>query len=101
MAEYNVTTTDVRSEFSLWLNRVNLAGDRVLIVRHGRLLAALVSPQELEKLDGKGGGHEPEEYFALLKESVKARNYCANCESFIHRAPSPVGGAKNPDEKPN
>ena len=99
MADHNVTSTDVRSEFSLWLNRVNLAGDRVLIVRHGRLLAALVSPQELEKLDGKPAGHDPEEFFALLKESVKAKNYCARCESFIHRGPS--ASPTTPDDKPS
>ena len=88
MAEFNVTATDLRHQFSHWVNRVNLAGDRVLVVRHGRLLAALVSPAELNKLDGQQDAATPDEFLVLLKESVKAKNYCAGCSGFIHRPPA-------------
>jgi prevent-host-death family protein len=47
----NVTATTVRDSFSETLNRVAFKGDRIILERHGKPVAALVSVEDLELLE--------------------------------------------------
>lgn len=46
-----VPSNDVRVRFSMWLNRTEVRGDRVVVLRHGKPVAALVSIADLEKIE--------------------------------------------------
>lgn len=46
-----VTATELRAAIADLLDRVTRYGERVAIERHGQLVAALVSPEDLELLE--------------------------------------------------
>jgi prevent-host-death family protein len=46
-----ITATNVRDSFSETLNRVAFKGDRIVLERHGKPVAALVSVEDLELLE--------------------------------------------------
>jgi prevent-host-death family protein len=47
----SITASDARNNMGDLLDRA-IAGDRVVITRHGKRIAALVSARDLEKLEG-------------------------------------------------
>lgn len=50
-----ITTRQVRETFADELNKVAFGGERLLIVRRGRKLAALVPLADLELLESRSG----------------------------------------------
>lgn len=51
-----VGTHEAKTHLSEYLNRVAYAGERVLIVRHGKPVAALVGVDDLQQLEALGAG---------------------------------------------
>lgn len=47
----HLAVTDARDNFAELLNKVAYAGDRVLVERHGKPLAAIISAEDLELLE--------------------------------------------------
>jgi prevent-host-death family protein len=47
-----ITTRQAREDFANEVNRVAFGGERVLLTRHGRAVAALVPLVDLERLSG-------------------------------------------------
>ena len=78
MAAEEIPVTQARSEFAELVNRVGYGGERIAVTRHGRRLAALVSAEDLDRL---------EELDALAQEPVRA-------VSSITRAGSPERPAR-------
>lgn len=55
---YEVPVTQVRAELADLINRVVYGGERIVVTRHGKPIAALVSAADLrtlEELDGAAG----------------------------------------------
>jgi prevent-host-death family protein len=48
---YEIPVTQARAELADLINRVVYGGERVVVTRHGRPLAALVSAADLERLE--------------------------------------------------
>jgi prevent-host-death family protein len=48
---HEVPVTQARAEFADLVNRVVYGGERVVVTRHGKPLAALVSADDLERLE--------------------------------------------------
>ncbi|MGW7366519.1 type II toxin-antitoxin system Phd/YefM family antitoxin [Streptomyces sp. NPDC054841] len=49
---YEIPVTQARAELAELINRVVYGGERVVVTRHGKPLAALVSAADLERLEG-------------------------------------------------
>ena len=47
----SITLSEARESFSEIVNRVKYTGDRVIINKHGRKAAALISPDDLSLLE--------------------------------------------------
>lgn len=71
MAHERVGTHEAKTHLSEYLNRVLYRGERILIERHGKLVAALVSTADLERLASSPGVPESteERYRRGLKEA--------------------------------
>ncbi len=63
-----VPVTQARAELSDLVNRVVYAGERIVLTRHGRAVAAIVSAADLERLTADGD--EPEERVGGARLSV-------------------------------
>ncbi|MEV5444849.1 type II toxin-antitoxin system Phd/YefM family antitoxin [Streptomyces sp. NPDC052644] len=48
---YEIPVTQARAELADLINRVVYGGERVVVTRHGKLLVALVSAADLERLE--------------------------------------------------
>jgi prevent-host-death family protein len=48
---YEIPVTQARAELADLINRVVYGGERVVVTRHGKPLVALVSADDLERLD--------------------------------------------------
>jgi prevent-host-death family protein len=55
MAE-EIPVTQARAEFAELVNRVVYGGERIVVTRHGRPLAALVPAEDLERLEQADAG---------------------------------------------
>jgi prevent-host-death family protein len=53
---HEVPVTQARAEFAELVNRVVYGGERVVVTRHGKPLAALVSAADLERLERADAG---------------------------------------------
>ncbi|GGZ55720.1 antitoxin [Streptomyces inusitatus] len=53
---YEIPVTQARAELADLINRVVYGGERVVVTRHGKPLVALVSAEDLERLEA---GREP------------------------------------------
>jgi prevent-host-death family protein len=76
----NANVVDVRNTFSEYLNRASYQGQRIIIERRGKPVAALVSLQDLELLnaledqaDIKAAQKARKEKGAVPLERIKAR----------------------------
>jgi len=56
MAAGRVGTHEAKTHLSEYINRVRYGGERVVIERHGKPVAALVSVEDLERLEKEGPG---------------------------------------------
>ena len=48
--EIEVSSTEVQNSFGEYLNRAGFRGERFSISRHGKVLGALIGPEDLERL---------------------------------------------------
>lgn len=55
---YEVPVTQARAEFADLVNRVAYGGERVVVTRHGKPIAALVPPSDLDRLES---GDQPDQ----------------------------------------
>ncbi|MGA5809902.1 type II toxin-antitoxin system Phd/YefM family antitoxin [Streptomyces cellulosae] len=57
---YEIPVTQARAELADLINRVVYGGERVVVTRHGKPLVALVSAEDLRRLEEvAGAGEEP------------------------------------------
>lgn len=71
MAHERVGTHEAKTHLSEYLNRVRYRGERIVIERHGKPVAALVSTEDLERLESSPEAPESaeERYRRGLKEA--------------------------------
>lgn len=55
---YEIPVTQARAELAELINRVVYGGEHVVVTRHGKPLVALVSADDLRKLQQSGAGEE-------------------------------------------
>ncbi|MQA95623.1 MAG: type II toxin-antitoxin system prevent-host-death family antitoxin [Streptosporangiales bacterium] len=68
-----IPVTQARAELADLVNRVAYSGDRIVLTRHGRPLAVLLSPAELERLDAATEAERvPEEDRPLHRSGLTA-----------------------------
>ncbi|MEU6911633.1 type II toxin-antitoxin system prevent-host-death family antitoxin [Streptomyces olindensis] len=58
---YEIPVTQARAELADLINRVVYAGERVVVTRHGKPLVALVSADDLRRLEELAESAEPAE----------------------------------------
>ncbi|MEU7470644.1 type II toxin-antitoxin system Phd/YefM family antitoxin [Streptomyces sp. NPDC044984] len=58
---YEIPVTQARAELADLINRVVYGGERVVVTRHGKPLVALVSADDLRRLEELGKAREPAE----------------------------------------
>jgi hypothetical protein len=66
-----------------------LCGDRLLVVRHGRLLGVIISPADYDRLDQPAAAappHDADELWEMLRQSTAARRLCAKCGGGLAQA---------------
>ncbi len=68
MADESVGTYEAKTHLSEYLNRVRYGGERIVIERHGKPVAALVSTEDLARLESSAEDVE-ERYRRALKEA--------------------------------
>ena len=68
MANERVGTHEAKTHLSEYLNRVHYRGERVVIERHGKPVAALVGIEDLARLEETSGSDE-ERYRRALEEA--------------------------------
>ncbi|MFF5727228.1 type II toxin-antitoxin system Phd/YefM family antitoxin [[Kitasatospora] papulosa] len=78
---YEIPVTQARAELAELINRVVYGGERVVVTRHGKPLAALVSAADLRRL-------ESEEAEA---QEIAAEEQVISSVSSLRSAPSATG----------
>jgi prevent-host-death family protein len=68
MAEGRVGTHEAKTRLSEYLNRVHYRGERIVIERHGKPVAALVGMEDLARLESSSENVE-ERYRKVLAEA--------------------------------
>lgn len=68
MADRRVGTHEAKTHLSEYLSRVRYGGERIVIERHGKPVAALVGMEDLARLEG-GQESGEEKYRRALKEA--------------------------------
>ncbi|MFE0424669.1 type II toxin-antitoxin system Phd/YefM family antitoxin [Streptomyces sp. NPDC058953] len=65
---YEIPVTQARAELAELINRVVYGGERVVVTRHGKPLVALVSADDLARLEGQGApeGDEREQVISSV-----------------------------------
>ncbi|TQL23889.1 type II toxin-antitoxin system Phd/YefM family antitoxin [Streptomyces sp. SLBN-134] len=58
---YEIPVTQARAELADLINRVVYGGERVVVTRHGKPLVALVSADDLRRLEEQGERPKPAE----------------------------------------
>lgn len=74
--------TEARADFAELVNRVGYGGERIAVTRHGRRLAALVSADDLDRL---------EELDAAAEEPVRAVSSITEARTAQQRSRRPFG----------
>ena len=68
MADERVGTYEAKTHLSEYINRVYYRGERILIERHGKPVAALVGPEDLARLESASESVQ-ERYRRALEEA--------------------------------
>jgi len=68
MADERVGTHEAKTHLSEYINRVYYRGERILIERHGKPVAALVGPKDLARLESASESVQ-ERYRRALEEA--------------------------------
>lgn len=71
MASERVGTYRVKTHLSEYLNRVRYGGERIVIERHGKPVAALVSTQDLERIEAPSEDDEERFHRALAEAGIR------------------------------
>lgn len=70
---YEIPVTQARAELADLINRVVYGGERVVVTRHGKPLVALVSAEDLRRLEEAPEGPEvPEEQVISAVSTVRS-----------------------------
>lgn len=69
MSDDQIPASEARKRFSDILNRVSVRGDRVVMERHGKTVAAMISMEDLALLEALEDRFDVEEARAALTES--------------------------------
>lgn len=69
MSNDGIPASEARKNFSDILNRVSVRGDRVVMERHGKSVAAMISMEDLALLEALEDRFDVEEARAALAES--------------------------------
>ena len=69
MSDNQIPASEARKNFSDILNRVSVRGDRVVMERHGKTVAAMISMEDLALLEALEDRFDVEEARAALAES--------------------------------
>ena len=69
MATNRLSASKARERFADILNEVSVRGDRIVLERHGKTVAALISVTDLELLEALEDRFDVEEAKAALAES--------------------------------
>lgn len=92
-----IGVAQAKNQFSDLLRRAEYAGERVVVHRHGKPVAAIVSTQDLERLQALEDGDDVRDAVAALKEAeekgtipldVVLRKY-GLAHLLVERPPSP------------
>ncbi|MFK0294234.1 type II toxin-antitoxin system Phd/YefM family antitoxin [Streptomyces sp. NPDC090442] len=70
---YEIPVTQARAELADLINRVVYGGERVVVTRHGKPLAALVSAADLERLEEWGRSERAEEQDQVISTVSSVR----------------------------
>ena len=65
----SISVADAKNHFSDLLRRAEYAGERVVVHRHGKPVAAIVSTQDLERLQALEDSQDVVDATAALKEA--------------------------------
>ncbi|MFH8341831.1 type II toxin-antitoxin system Phd/YefM family antitoxin [Streptomyces sp. AM6-12] len=68
---YEIPVTQARAELADLINRVVYGGERVVVTRHGKPLAALVSAADLERLEALDAAVAGEERVASSVSRIR------------------------------
>jgi prevent-host-death family protein len=68
MGAQRVSTQEAKAKLSEYLNRAHYQGERFIIERHGKPMAAIVSPDDLTALEGQSRPSPDEAYRKALEE---------------------------------
>lgn len=71
MSDDQIPASEARKNFSDILNRVSVRGDRVVMERHGKTVAAMISMEDLALLEALEDRYDVEEARAALAESIE------------------------------
>lgn len=69
MSTTRVSASAARERLSDLLNEVSVRGDRVVLERHGKRVAAMISPDDLDLLQALEDRYDLEEMRRVLAES--------------------------------
>lgn len=69
MAKERVGTHEAKTRLSEYVNRVHYRGDRIVIERHGKPVAALVSTEDLARLEESSSRSVEQSYREALKKA--------------------------------
>lgn len=83
-----VGTHVAKTCFSEYLSRVAYGGERFLIERHGRPVAALVSVSDFEHLEGRPPAEKPEELESTVTDEEVRRLVKQAAATLVIRMPS-------------
>ena len=95
---YEVPVTQARAELAELINRVVYGGERVVVTRHGKPLAALVSAADLCRLE-ESGAEEREPVISsvsLVGEETSATGERPAFGIAAHRLPPRAGRPGDP-----
>lgn len=71
MADERVGTHEAKTRLSEYLNRVYYRGERIVVERHGKPVAALVSMEDLARLESSSGSVEERYRKALAEAGIR------------------------------
>lgn len=71
MADERVGTHEAKTRLSEYLNRVHYRGERIVIERHGKPVAALVSMEDLASLESSSESVEERYRKALAEAGIR------------------------------
>lgn len=69
MSTTRISASEARERLSDLLNEVSVRGDRVVLERHGKRVAAMISAQDLDLLQALEDRYDLEEMRRVLAES--------------------------------